>query len=745
VAWDGERQAKASVVKTRDGSLVYTNADGSGVPVVRNRESAVLQTINGLFQNGYRASDIAFQYQFSTNGFTAATFEADMAAKNAATKHWKALYSTDGTTFKPLGSGWEMTANVLKAISLPLPSDALGQPNVFVRITGSGTELLSDKYQFSKQYDGLDYATNSECGVGNVFILGEAVVADDEQAPVVTATIPADGATGISATGRITVTFDERIEKGNTSAPATLRTASGSAVNVTPVWSNRSVSFDYSGLDYNRQYTFQMPAGYVQDRSGNQNVETVTVSFSTMDRPKVEKALYDAVVSNADELSKAISQANKRQDKTSRYRIFVKKGTYKLPTGATKHYVHKDNDGVVRWEGDLPDPITYLTAANISLIGEDRDATIITQDISNGSEMLFDGQFGTAHKYEEIGNSAVLQLEGSATGTYFQDITVKSGINDALGRNLAIHDKSSNTIYKNTLLYGYQDTWTSNNQNGLYYFEDGQVRGRTDYLCGKGDAYFNRLELLQMSGGYAAVPSTPRHVGWVFKDCIISASGSGVNGTYTLGRPWGKGTPVAVFIDTRMTVTPKAEGWNEMSGGWPARFAEYNSVNASGSAIDLKGRKTVFATSHTNNPVLTIDEAAAYGDMAAMFGDWQPSVATEQAPIPAGVKATDMTLTWDDSDYTLLWAVCKDGVVVAFTTVPTYTAAVAGKYSVRAANEMGGLSRASVTVSLSESTGLTSIPVKTDTGQGGYNLNGQRVSRTHRGIVVSDGRKVIRK
>ena len=745
VAWDGERQAKASVVKTRDGSLVYTNADGSGVPVVRNRESAVLQTINGLFQNGYRASDIAFQYQFSTNGFTAATFEADMAAKNAATKHWKALYSTDGTTFKPLGSGWEMTANVLKAISLPLPSDALGQPNVFVRITGSGTELLSDKYQFSKQYDGLDYATNSECGVGNVFILGEAVVADDEQAPVVTATIPADGATGISATGRITVTFDERIEKGNTSAPATLRTASGSAVNVTPVWSNRSVSFDYSGLDYNRQYTFQMPAGYVQDRSGNQNVETVTVSFSTMDRPKVEKALYDAVVSNADELSKAISQANKRQDKTSRYRIFVKKGTYKLPTGATKHYVHKDNDGVVRWEGDLPDPITYLTAANISLIGEDRDATIITQDISNGSEMLFDGQFGTAHKYEEIGNSAVLQLEGSATGTYFQDITVKSGINDALGRNLAIHDKSSNTIYKNTLLYGYQDTWTSNNQNGLYYFEDGQVRGRTDYLCGKGDAYFNRLELLQMSGGYAAVPSTPRHVGWVFKDCIISASGSGVNGTYTLGRPWGKGTPVAVFIDTRMTVTPKTEGWNEMSGGWPARFAEYNSVNASGSAIDLKGRKTVFATSHTNNPVLTIDEAAAYGDMAAMFGDWQPSVATEQAPIPAGVKATDMTLTWDDSDYTLLWAVCKDGVVVAFTTVPTYTAAVAGKYSVRAANEMGGLSRASVTVSLSESTGLTSIPVKTDTGQGGYNLNGQRVSRTHRGIVVSDGRKVIRK
>jgi GH35 family endo-1,4-beta-xylanase len=75
----------------------------------------------------------------------------------------------------------------------------------------------------------------------------------------------------------------------------------------------------------------------------------------------------------------------------------------------------------------------------------------------------------------------VLQLEGSATGTYLQDITIKSGINDALGRNLAVHDKSTKTIYKNTLLYGYQDTWTSNNNQGLYYFEGGQVRGRTDY------------------------------------------------------------------------------------------------------------------------------------------------------------------------------------------------------------------------------------------------------------------------
>ena len=525
-----------------------------------------------------------------------------MAAKNAATKNWKAQYSVDGSTYNDLGEAWEMTANVAKPLSFTLPADAIGKETVYIRIMGTGTELLSDKYDFTAgEFCGLKYATNSESGVGNVYILGDAVVVADETAPVVTGTVPADNATGVSASGKITISFDERIESANSDGAVTLGDKT-----LQPEWNSRSVSFNYSQLDYGTQYTFQMPAGYVQDKSGNKYAEAVTISFTTMNRPTVAKGEYDKVVSTTEELVAAVNEANSRSDKSARYRIFVKKGTYKLPTGATKHFIHQNNDKtVIYWEGDLPDPITYITAPNISFIGEDRDATIITQDISNDESMFFTGANGaTLHKYEEIGNSAVFQLEGTATDTYFQDITIKSGINDALGRNLAVHDKSSNTIYKNTLLYGYQDTWTSNNQNGLYYFEDGAVRGRTDYLCGKGDAFFRNLELRQIASGYAAVPSTPKSVGWVFKSCVINGeagpekygqaetAADKVGGTYCLGRPWGKGTPVAVFIDTKMNVAPKAEGWTEMSDGWPARFAEWNSTNSAGAAIDLNNRKT---------------------------------------------------------------------------------------------------------------------------------------------------------
>jgi hypothetical protein len=57
-------------------------------------------------------------------------------------------------------------------------------------------------------------------------------------------------------------------------------------------------------------------------------------------------------------------------------------------------------------------------------------------------------------------------------------------------------------------------------------------------------------------------------------------------------------------------------------------------------------------------------------------------------------------LTWDDSNYALLWAVCKNGQIIDFTTEPAYTITEEGVYSVRAANEMGGLSAESASIVL---------------------------------------------
>ena len=165
-----------------------------------------------------------------------------------------------------------------------------------------------------------------------------------------------------------------------------------------------------------------------------------------------------------------------------------------------------------------------------------------------------------------------------------------------------------------------------------------------------------------------------------------------------------------------------------MSGGYPKRFAEYNSYTSTGSVVDLKDRKKVYdaydskdGDNYVNrrnetagDPILTAEEAATYTIETVMGqdDDWDPTAATEQASAPSNVKLNGTTLAWDNNDYALLWAVCKNGKVVDFTIKPTYLVDDASAtWSVRAANEMGGLSEATAAVL---STGIQNIASATD-------------------------------
>ena len=724
--WDSERNAISSVVKMSDGSLCYTK-DG-GTPVVRNRESVVISAINGLYQNGYRTSDIAFQYQFSTKGFTAATFTADMCAKNAATRKYKALISVNGAEFTELKEAWDVTANAVNPIELVLPSEAMGQERVAIRITGVGDEVYNTNYPFDKQFDGLEYCDHSESGVGNVFILGEAVVEADEQAPVVTATIPANHATGISATGKITISFDERITAVEGAVKAML-----DGKELQPVWSSRSVSFDYSMLDYGKQYTFTMPANYVQDRSGNKLAEPVSITFTTMQRPTVAKGLYDFIVPDNGTISEALAAANSRADKNVRYRVFIKNGNYVFDTnGKTTGGDGKEYD----------DPRSYLKAPNTSFIGESMEGVVIT---NHTPAATWDNGFGQACPLEGIGKGDVLIIEGSAVNSYFQNLTLKSSMGDAHGRDIVLHDYATHTIFKDACIWAYQDTYVSNKQDGAYYFEGGVIRGRTDFICGSGDVFFNKVDIIMCEkGGYVVAPQGNSKYGYVFKDCTIEGGKSDVDGTYYLGRAW-TAAAETYFINTTMKVKPAKAGWHEWNNG-PTRFAEYKSVNANGAAIDLSQRATSINGTQ-NNPVLTDEEATVIGDMANTFGDWQPSLTTEQAPVPTNVTLNGSALSWDNSDYALLWAICKDGAVVAFTTNPTYIVTEPGAYTVRAANEAGGLSKESEGVVVTNES-LTDVKEvrskKEEVRSGTYDLQGRNVGAIgKKGVYIVDGHKTI--
>lgn len=680
-----------------------------------------------------------WQTKFNATAFTDIKVKSSMLYNYNAYETYNVEYSLDGEKWTQVGAIAMPGAKAWTAGEFTLPADANNQAAVFVR-------WIADKNSSVKGTTG----TNDGIALAQIYITGTAQLFDDGTAPVLKSQVPAVGATNASANGKIVLTFDEKV-KLTESAKATLN-----GQNLTGTVSGKTITFAYKGLSYATEYTFALAAGSVADLTDNAIQSDITFSFTTKEKPAVTKARYDFIVPTDGTFTEALAAAAKRADTSKRFRIFIKQGDYKIPANPNSMVTGIDGK-------QYPSATTYMNTPNVSIIGESNENTSITNTVpavesSNG--------YNIANVLEGIGRGDVLSLESGATNTYFQDIKMYSSMGDGKGRDIVLNDKSNKTICKNVNLWAYQDTYVSNNQKGRFYFEGGILRGNTDYLCGKGDVYYNNVDLLMCGTGYLAVPSQPTKYGYIFKDCTIKdGSTAGINGKYKLGRPWGKGTPIALFIDTKMEVIPTAAGWDEMSGGYPKRFAEYNSTTTTGTAVDLSGRKQVYdaydakdGNNYTNrrnetaeSPVLTAEEAAFYTLETVMGGDddWDPTAATEQASAPTNVKIAGNNLTWDNSNYALLWAVCKNGKVVDFTVEPTYNVDDASAtWSVRAANEMGGLGEATVA---STSTGIENIATSSDVlSTKIYSADGVQVSKLQRGInivvkTMTDGSKKTNK
>lgn len=675
-----------------------------------------------------------WQTKVNATAFTDIKVKSSMLYNYNAYETYNVEYSLNGTDWTKVGAIKMPGAKAWTDGEFTLPSDANNKAEVYIR-------WIADKTSSIKGATG----DNDGISITNIYITGTAQLVNDGKAPVPVNTVPAEGATNASANGKIVLTFDEKV-KLTDNAAATLGTQ-----KIEGAVSGKTITFAYKGLNYATAYTFTLAAGSVADLTDNATDQAIVLNFTTKTKPAVTKALYDFIVPTDGDFKTALDAAAKRTDTSKRFRIFIKQGDYKIPADEKSKVTGSDGKSYAN-------PTTYMNTPNVSIIGEGMDNTSLTNTVPNSGQ--------SANVLEGIGNGDVLCLQKGATNTYFQDLKMYSSMGDAKGRDIVLNDQSNRTVCKNVSLWAYQDTYVSNNQNGKFYFEDGILRGRTDYLCGKGDVYYNNVELwICEKGGYLAVPSQPKKYGYIFKDCTIkdATEAKDLNGNYALGRPWGKGTPIALYIDTKMEAIHSAAGWNEMSGGYPKRFAEYNSYTSTGSVVDLKDRKKVYdaydskdGDNYVNrrnetagDPILAAEEAAFYTveNIMGQDDDWDPTAATEQASAPTNVKLNGTTLAWDNNDYALLWAVCKNGKVVDFTITPSYIVDDASAtWSVRAANEMGGLSEATV---VGQGTGIHNIAAATDAAvikTAIYAADGTQLSNLQKGIniivkTLADGSK----
>ncbi len=663
-AWDfymtgnGGRAADfASNTENEASALVLRLADGTTSSWLDKSQMAAGGYEGAPAAVNWKPLTDKYYYQIMVNAteFTGLSVKSSMLFNYNAYSIQKVEYSLNGTDFTTLGQIEMTSAKVWYPATFTLPAAADHAEKVYIRwIPDYASSLVGTT------------SNNDGTAIAGVYVLGTKEVPNEDIPPVLLSTVPANNATGASTTGKIVLNFDEKVQ-----VAAGTKATIGSK-EISPVVSGKTITFNYTGLDYNTAYTFSLPANSVSDLSGNTLSTVIIIDFSTMNRPVVTKKLFDFVVGVDGDFKAAIAAAQAAQASGNRFYIFFPDGEYNIGENT----------------GDA-NQMTTISIPRLSLIGQSSNVLVYNQSIQ-----------------EAINTTATMYFTSSSSDNYMQDIILRNKMDfrtgTLKGRGIALWDQGNKNIYKNVKLQSNQDTYYSGNVIRSY-FENCDIHGTVDFLCGGGDIFFNEclIYLEERSGNVITAPSTSTDWGYVFNNCTIDGFPVNNNG-YRLGRPWSN-APKAVFLNTTMKVLPVSAGWGDPMNVVPAVFAEYNSMTTNGAAIDLSGRRTTYtkdATTVVLNPVLSAEQAASYTIENVLGGTdtWQPKLYTDQAAAPV-IAGDERVISWTNSDYVLCWAVFRNNQFVKFVTTNSYTipeeTTSGSTYTVKAANEMGGLSQSS--------------------------------------------------
>ena len=450
---------------------------------------------------------------------------------------------------------------------------------------------------------------------------------------------------------------------------------------------------------------------------------------------------FDFVVGKDGDIDEAIKAANGEaegkpynNDKNDghRYYIFVPDGEYKL-TG----------NGTISWKGDddpkdeegkeRPDMNgqnngqTHIRKSNISIIGQSKDSTIIRNHPT----------------VEGISYTATLCVENNNTDFYAEDLTLENEFNywgsmagqssgTGAGRADVFFDRGNRSILKNVALKSWQDTYYSNNASSDFrgYFENCDFYGAVDFICGNGNIWFEKCNLIlrDRKSNNIVAPSTEvgQEWGYVFNECSIKPESDNMtkftDKDWTLARAWGK-SPACTYLNTKMYTQPQSYGWGRsMESNLKLRFHEYNSTDATGNVLSLV-RRSIAAGSPaagSDDVILSEEQANKYTlrDVVGGSDGFEPNELCMQIDAASGAKADhdennevwidnisleDNMMVWNTNQKALCYVVFKldketgkwkyiDNTIDTCFYLTTEHGT--GDYCVRAANQRGGLGAA---------------------------------------------------
>ena len=346
--------------------------------------------------------------------------------------------------------------------------------------------------------------------------------------------------------------------------------------------------------------------------------------------------------------------------------------------------------------------LTTIGKNNISIIGQSMEGVII----KNAPD----------YRTESIDKTATIKINKNVSGTYLQDLTIQNALdyyhNDN-GRAVALWDQGTKTVCKNVRLLSYQDTYYSNLVGAVKYFEDCEIHGTVDFICGDGSVYFkNNLLVAEQrkkdGGGSDALTASNADAsdkGYVFEATTVryAENISGTKPVVSFGRAWNN-KPKCVFLNTvlddvngELNMYKDASEQKDKIARWtlgamnalPEKLGEYNSVNKSGNVVSPASNEVKFvlgANEKTMETILTADEAATY-TMAYTLGDWATTAANDATQAVAEKEAKDFE---PNGIYLVEANGAFEAIILGSEFMDRFATYDGVNYTVRKANARGG-------------------------------------------------------
>ena len=471
-----------------------------------------------------------------------------------------------------------------------------------------------------------------------------------------------------------------------------------------------------------------------QDIYGSTYGQIITLTLHVAkDDTRYQRNKFNFIVGENGDMDAAIKAANENTKTDQRYYIFVPDGEYQLTGNTTISFSEDpvDENGKPRKDmNGQNNGMTEIRKSNISLIGQSKEGVKIWNH----------------PVVEGISYTATIQLNNT-NDFYAQDLTLENQFNywgalggsSGAGRAVAFCDRGNRSVLKNVALKSYQDTYYSSNSHADYrgYFENCDLWGVVDWICGNGDIWFEKCNLIvrDRTGNNIAAPNTEVGQAWgyVFNNCTIRPETDKPTqfkgNDWTLARPWNN-SPACTFLNTKMYTQPRTYGWNKMTSGLVVRFHEYNSVDESDTPIPLGTRSLAACSPAPGSDDCILTDTTSYNIRNVMSGTdaFEPQELCKQIDAESGLQSkkdeeledkekidTENHIIWKDSistnDNLLQWKDQKEAlcyfifkldeetgkwIYKANTTANQINLNDYGNgfYCIRAANQRGGLGSA---------------------------------------------------